>query len=113
RRRPAHLLRPQPPRPAHPRRRPPDPGPGDVGPPARSQRLWQVDVTADVAGLGRQQASGAFEVLDKHKVPAPGDPVLPTENLTVASTAVPRAAVDSRAGAAGEVPDPELPGASP
>ena len=50
-----------------------------------------------------------FQVAERHAVPAPGDRALSTENLTVASTDVPQAAIDSRA-SDGPVPDPELHG---
>ena len=42
-------------------------------------------------------------------MPAPGDPALPTQNLTVASTDAPRGAIDSRAaGASTDIPDAHL-----
>jgi hypothetical protein len=69
--------------------------------------FWQVEVTARVGGKQRR-GTGAFQVGERHLVPAPGDPALPTENLTVSSADAPKAAVDSRAGTGGEVPDPEL-----
>ncbi len=68
---------------------------------------WQVRVTADVAGLGRQQATAAFQVYRHHQVPAPGQPAPRTRNLTLRSH-VPRAAIDSRAEGSGRIPDPEL-----
>jgi hypothetical protein len=74
--------------------------------------FWQVEVTALVAGESRT-ATGAFAVLDRHVVPAPGDAAPRSENLTMGSPAdVPRAAVDSRAGTDGSqpIPDPELHG---
>lgn len=70
--------------------------------------FWEVEVTADVEGLGTLSATSAFEVLDEPRVPAPGQPALETENLTVDSPDAPPEAVDSRAGDDGEVPDPEL-----
>ncbi|HWC12644.1 MAG TPA: hypothetical protein VG455_15655 [Acidimicrobiales bacterium] len=69
--------------------------------------FWQMEVTAQVEGKERR-GRGAFQVLEEHAVPAPGDAALPTENLTIASADAPKAAVDSRAGADGEVPDPDL-----
>ncbi len=69
--------------------------------------FWQLEVTARVEGKERR-GTGAFQVLEKHLVPAPGDPALRTENLTVTSTDAPKAAIDSRAGTDGEVPDPDL-----
>ncbi|HEX2192477.1 MAG TPA: hypothetical protein VHH09_04735 [Acidimicrobiales bacterium] len=69
--------------------------------------FWQMEVTARVGGKDRR-GTGAFQVLEKHAVPAVGDPALRTENHTVGATDVPKAAIDSRAGTDGEVPDPDL-----
>jgi hypothetical protein len=69
--------------------------------------FWQMEVTARVDGKERK-GTGAFQVLDHHLVPAPGDPAIRTENLTVASADAPKAAIDSRAGTDREVPDPNL-----
>jgi hypothetical protein len=69
--------------------------------------FWQMEVTARVGGE-EQKGTGAFQVLDRHLVPAPGDPALRTENLTITATDAPNAAIDSRAGVDGEVPDPDL-----
>ena len=69
--------------------------------------FWQMEVTAQVTGKERK-GTGAFQVLDRHLVPAPGDPALRTENLTVTATDAPKAAIDSRAGTDAEVPDPDL-----
>jgi hypothetical protein len=49
----------------------------------------------------------AFTVYDEHRIPAPGDEALATENLTIDSKA-PAAAIDSRAAGGAKVPDPEL-----
>jgi len=70
--------------------------------------FWQVDVTADVEGLGALRAATVFAVLEEPRYPAPGDRALRTENLTVESDNAPVAAIDSRAASRGEVPDPEL-----
>jgi hypothetical protein len=70
--------------------------------------FWEVTVRADVEGRGQLVATGAFEVLEEHRVPAPGEPALKTENLTRTSTDAPRAAVDSRWGKGQPLPDPEL-----
>ncbi|MBI2238485.1 MAG: hypothetical protein HYU54_08185, partial [Actinobacteria bacterium] len=71
--------------------------------------IWEVEVTADVEGTGPQSASAAFQVAEEPSLPAPGQPALPTDNLTIRSKEAPEAAVDSRA-AIGErvIPDPEL-----
>lgn len=72
--------------------------------------FWEVEVTTPVDGR-QQQATGAFAVLDRHQVPAPGDEAPLSNNLTMDAPAdVPRAAIDSRAGSDGSqpIPDPEL-----
>ena len=69
--------------------------------------FWQMEVTARLGDEDRT-GTGAFQVLDHHLVPAPGDPALRTENLTVTATDAPKAAIDSRAGTDAEVPDPDL-----
>ncbi len=71
--------------------------------------FWQVEATARIDGRERR-GTGAFPVNERHAVPAPGDPALPTENLTLSTPDAPRAAVDSRAGTNAEVPDPALHG---
>ena len=68
--------------------------------------FWQLEVNASVGGTPRR-ATAAFAVNEKHAIPAPGDAALPTENLTLASTDAPKAAIDSQA-ATGEITDPEL-----
>ena len=68
--------------------------------------FWQVDVTANVDGRERR-GNGRFQVGEKHAVPAPGDTAISTENPTLSSSDVPKAAIDSRA-TTGDIPDPEL-----
>ena len=70
--------------------------------------FWQVEVAADLQDLGRQRATAAFEVLEEHALPAPGDRALATRNHTIGAKGVPEEAIDSRAGVEGEIPDPEL-----
>ena len=70
--------------------------------------FWVADVTADVEGMGRQTAQASFAVQEGPQLPAPGDEAMKTENLTVDSRGVPKAAIDSRAGDTGKIPDPEL-----
>ena len=69
--------------------------------------FWQVEVTARIDGEDRR-GTGAFEVTERHRLPAPGDLALATDNLTMASADTTKAAIDSRAGRDGEVPDPAL-----
>jgi hypothetical protein len=69
---------------------------------------WQVDATVDIPGEGTQTLSASFVVAEKHSLPAPGDRAQPTENLTIDSTGVPPAAIDSRALDGAPVPDPDL-----
>ncbi len=70
--------------------------------------FWQVTVTADVAGAGRQELTTTFPVAAKPTYPAPGEPALKTDNLTLATKDVPASAIDSRATDTEPVPDPEL-----
>lgn len=71
--------------------------------------FWEVTVSADVAGHDTMTGTGAFRVFDEHLVPRVGDEAIPVENLTVDDAGeVPPAAVDSRAGSDGSIPDPEL-----
>jgi hypothetical protein len=71
--------------------------------------FWEVEVSADVEGRGTLTASGAFMVLDDHRVPAPGDRAPRTENLTIASrNGAPKTAVDSRWTSTDAPPDAEL-----
>lgn len=70
--------------------------------------LWQVTVEADVEGLGRQTAQSAFPVTGEPQILAPGDEALRTENLTLDSKGVPKAAIDSLSAAGGPIQDPEL-----
>jgi hypothetical protein len=72
--------------------------------------IWKVEVTADVQGAGPQTAETAFSVAAQPALPAPGQPALRTDNLTIHSKGVPRAAIDSRAIENGKIPDPELHG---
>jgi hypothetical protein len=68
--------------------------------------FYQVQVTAKLAGKSRT-ATSAFAVNEQHQVPGVGDVAPPVDNLTVASTDAPQAAIDSRA-STGAIPDPEL-----
>ena len=70
--------------------------------------FWQVKVVADVEGAGTQTAQATFSVQQQPSLPAPGQPALKTENLTLASKSVPKAAIDSRYTTDGTIPDPEL-----
>jgi hypothetical protein len=68
--------------------------------------FYEVEASAVVDGKTRT-GKGAFEVKATHAIPAPGDQALATDNLTLASTDAPKAAIDSRAGS-GDIPDPDL-----
>ena len=70
--------------------------------------IWQVTVTADIRGVGPQSLVSAFAVGERPALPAPGQPALPTENLTVDSKDAPIGAIDSRADTTGEIPDRNL-----
>jgi hypothetical protein len=97
----------------------PEPPPGPVAAPASVGRgvykvedfefdragIWEVRVTAELAE-GTRSGTGAFEVVPEARVPLPGEPAPPSENLVVG--AEPPEAVDSRAVETGRIPDPEL-----
>jgi hypothetical protein len=70
--------------------------------------VWSVLVTADIAGAGTQMARKAFLVEAAPALPAPGQPALRTENLTIHSKGVPLAAIDSSASVDGTIPDRNL-----
>jgi hypothetical protein len=72
--------------------------------------FWQVMVTAEVIDVGTQQALATLAVGEEPALPAPGDPALETENLTLDSKGVPEAAIDSRFVTDGKIPDPDLHG---
>ena len=69
--------------------------------------FWQVEATATIDGKVRRGV-GAFQVLERHHVPAVGDPAPATENLTLSAPPELQVAVDSRASGGAPVPDPEL-----
>ncbi|MGQ0678231.1 MAG: TlpA family protein disulfide reductase [Actinomycetota bacterium] len=69
--------------------------------------FWGVVVKAEVDGRPLS-AQVPFEVRGKHLYPWVGEDAPRTENLTIASTDAPRAAIDSRAGTSGQDPDPLL-----
>jgi hypothetical protein len=67
---------------------------------------WRVDVLADVEGKGAMRASTVVGVTADPALPAPGQPALATENLTLKDhDDAPLGAVDSRATSGGVVPD--------
>jgi hypothetical protein len=69
--------------------------------------LWQVEVSATLAGAP-QQATAAFEVLADSTIPAVGDAAPQTRNHLPGAEGVPPKAVDSRAEDDGTVPDQVL-----
>jgi hypothetical protein len=70
--------------------------------------FWGVEVTADIEDRGERSATAAFQVLTEHRVPAPGERAMGSDNLTVESKDAPRAAIDSRARGGEKIPDPQL-----
>ena len=71
--------------------------------------FWRVDVLADVEGQGAMRGSVTFGVTAEPALPAPGQPALETENLTLKHhDDAPLGAVDSRAVSQGTVPDENL-----
>jgi hypothetical protein len=69
---------------------------------------WTVTVSADIAATGSQSASTTFPVGAQPAYPAPGQRAIPTQNLTMSSKGVPKAAIDSRYTISGRIPDPNL-----
>lgn len=69
--------------------------------------FWGVEVAADLDGEPLV-GTATFEVFDDHRYPAAGDDAPRTENLTLESADVPRAAIDSRAAQEGGIPDEHL-----
>jgi hypothetical protein len=67
--------------------------------------FWAADVSAQVEGKGELVGNGAFEVLEDHVVPAPGDEAPRTENLVLSTKDAPRQAIDSRAQGGQRIPD--------
>lgn len=70
--------------------------------------FWGLVVEASVDGGEPMEGKAAFEVLDKQRYPSVGEDAPKTENLTLASSDVPKVAIDSRAGPDGEVPNQVL-----
>jgi len=68
---------------------------------------YLMQVAADVQGIGIVEGVTRFEVIAEPEVPGVGEKAPRTENLTLDSRSVPKAAIDSRA-STGEIPDPEL-----
>ncbi len=68
---------------------------------------WEVQVTADVEGVGAQRLTAAFVVYPDPQLPAPGQRAVRTHNLTLDSK-VPADQIDSRALDGAPVPDPQL-----
>jgi hypothetical protein len=69
--------------------------------------FWQVDVIAKTKD-GQLQGSAAFPVSATAVFPAPGQKAIPSDSLTVNSTDVPQAAIDSRATGGNPIPDVAL-----
>jgi hypothetical protein len=68
--------------------------------------FWGVAVTAELDKP--ETATATFKVLPAHTVPAPGDPAIASDNLTLDTPGAEPSAIDSRAGGGDPVPDPEL-----
>lgn len=69
--------------------------------------FWGVEAAVDVEGK-TESARAGFKVLPAHEVPAAGETAPASRNLTVSSSGVDPAAIDSRAGADKPVPDEAL-----
>lgn len=68
---------------------------------------WEAMVTVALAGR-THRVTAAFEVLDRHRVPAVGDLAPSTDNPVIGAAGVPAQALDSRAGSEAAIPDPDL-----
>jgi hypothetical protein len=70
--------------------------------------IWRATLTPEIDGVARRLTVDipVTELSDVH-IPAPGEPALHTETLTI-DTKVRRGAIDSMADGSGEIPDPEL-----
>jgi hypothetical protein len=73
--------------------------------------IWQADVAFEVDGTPVALRT-QFEVLEEPHLPAPGQPALASDSLTMQDAGADPAAIDSRAVEGGRVPDPELHGLS-
>jgi hypothetical protein len=69
--------------------------------------LWQVTLTATIDGTD-QTLEATFPVSAKSQIPAPGQRALRSDNLTIRSKDVPKAAIDSMAEGGNGIPDLEL-----
>ncbi len=70
--------------------------------------FWEVAVDGDIAHTDADAGVGAFDVLADHQVPAVGDAGIASDNPTLSTYGVEPEALDSRATAHGEIPDPDL-----
>ncbi len=70
--------------------------------------VWRATLSPEINGLARRMTADftVTELSDVH-IPAPGEPALRTETLTIDSK-VRKGAIDSMADGSGEIPDPEL-----
>lgn len=69
---------------------------------------WEVTVEPQEGKHKGKSGKAAFVVLEKNRVPIPGDTALPTENHIIGSSDVSSMAIDSRASDGKPVPDPGL-----
>lgn len=69
--------------------------------------FWQVSAAAAIGGR-RMRATAAFEVLERSRIPAVGDPAPRTDNPVAGAAGVEPRSIDSRAADDAAIPDPEL-----
>ncbi|HEV8564961.1 MAG TPA: hypothetical protein VGR41_08595 [Actinomycetota bacterium] len=67
--------------------------------------LWEVAVSADIAGFGQQTLTTQFQVTDEPLLLAPGDQAFATKNLNVHSKGAEPVSIDSRALDGSPIPD--------
>lgn len=68
---------------------------------------WQATVTVVVDGRSHR-VTAAFEVLDRHRVPAVGERAPATPNPVIGAPGIPAQAIDSRATSDASIPDADL-----
>lgn len=68
---------------------------------------WEATATFTIEG-GTERVTAAFEVLDRHRVPAVGEPAPRTDHPVAGAVGIDPVTIDSRAGNGEPIPDPEL-----
>jgi hypothetical protein len=69
--------------------------------------FWEMTATFSIGGR-RHRATGAFEVLRRHRVPAEGDRAVASHNPVIGQAGVAPISIDSRASTLASIPDAQL-----